>query len=67
MEDESLTDVAPVADGPQVVDKHQQQQHEGYAGKCINGIYQEHHDQATKNAQRARMPRKASEWRSKIK
>ncbi len=60
VEDESLADVAPVGDGAEVVDKHYEQQHEGYAGKCINGIYQEHHDQAAKNAQGAGMPRKTT-------
>lgn len=50
VEDESLADVTPVADGAEVVDKHYEQQHKGYAGKCINGIDQEHHEQAANNA-----------------
>lgn len=45
VEDESLADVSPVADGTEVVDEHQEQQHEGYAGKGINGTDQKHHDQ----------------------
>lgn len=60
VEDESLADVAPVADGAKVMDKHQEQQHKGYAGKCINGIDQKHHDQAAKNAQTAGMPCKTT-------
>lgn len=60
VEDESLADVAPVADGTKVLDKHQEQQHKGYAGKCINSIDQEHHDQRAKNAQSAGMPCKTT-------
>lgn len=60
VEDESLADVAPVTDGTEVVDKHQEQKHKGYAGKCINGIDEEHHDQAAKNAQGAGMPCKTT-------
>lgn len=67
VEDESLADVAPVTDGTEVVDKHQEQKHKGYAGKCINGIDEEHHDQAAKNAQGAGMPCKTTKWRSKLK
>lgn len=61
MEDESLADVSPVADGTKVVDQHQEQQHKGYAGKGIYGIDQKHHDQATKDAQCAGMPGKTTE------
>lgn len=67
VEDESLADVAPVADGTEVLDKHQEQQHKGYAGKCINSIDQEHHDQRAKNAQSAGMPSKTTKWGSKKK
>lgn len=60
VKDESLADVAPVADWSKVLDEHQEQQHKGYAGKCINGIDQEHHDYTAKNAQYAGMPRKTA-------
>lgn len=60
VKDESLADVAPVADGSKVLDEHQEQQHKGYAGKCINGIDQEHHDHTAKNAQYAGMPCKTT-------
>lgn len=66
MEDEGLADVAPVADGTEVLDKHQEQQHEHYADKGINGIDEEHHDQTTQNAQGAGMPREATERGSRI-
>lgn len=61
VEDESLTDVAPVADGTQVVDKHQEQQHKCDASEGINGINQEHHDQTANNAQCAGVPCKTTE------
>lgn len=67
VEDEGLADVAPVADGPQVVDKHQEQQHKGYAGKCINCIDQKYHDQAAEDAQSAGVPCKETERGSKYK
>lgn len=67
VKDESLADVAPVADGSKVLDEHQEQQHKGYAGKCINGIDQEHHDHAAKYAQYAGMPRKTTKRGSKDK
>lgn len=67
VEDEGLADVAPVADGPQVVDKHQEQQHKGYAGKCINCIDQKYHDQAAEDAQSTGVPCKETERGSKYK
>ena len=67
MENKSLADVAPVADWPQVVYKHQEEKHKCNASKCMNGTYQEHHDQAAKDAQNAGVPCKTSEWGSKNK
>lgn len=61
VEDERLTDAAPVADGAEVMNKHQQQQHECNTGEGINGIDQEHHDQTAKNAQCAGVPCKTTE------
>ena len=61
VEYESLADVSPVANWTKVVDKHQEQQHESYAGKGINGTDKEHHDQAANDAQCAGMPRKTTE------
>ena len=67
VEDESLADVSPVADGTKVVDQHQEQQHKGYAGKGINGTDQKHHDQAANDAQCAGVPGKTTEWGSTSK
>lgn len=60
VEDESLADVSPVADGTKVVDKHQEKQHKGYTGEGVNGTDQEHHDQAAKDAQCTGMPGKTT-------
>lgn len=57
VEEKGLADVAPGADGTQVLDKHQEQQHKHDAAKGINGIDQEHHDQATEDAQDIRCAR----------
>lgn len=65
MENESLADVAPVADGPQVMYEHQEEQHECHAGKRMNGADQEHHDQAAQEAQSAGVPSKTTERGSK--
>lgn len=61
MKNKSLAYVAPVAAWPQVVYKHQEEQHEDYAGKSVNGTDQEHHDQTAKDAKSAGMPRKKAE------
>lgn len=62
MEDEGLADVAPVADGTEVLE----QQHKHYTGKGVNGVDQEHHDQAAQDAQGAGVPREATERWSEI-
>lgn len=67
MEDEGLTNVAPVADGPQVVYKHPEQKHKCYACKSMNGTDQEHHNQAAKYTQSAGVPRETTERWSKNK
>ncbi len=56
VENESLADVAPAGGGTEVVNQQKQQQHEGDAGRGVDGVDQEHHDGATHDAQHARMP-----------
>lgn len=61
VEDESLADVAPAGRGTQVVDQQQQQQHEGDAGRGVDGVDQEHHHGTSHNAQRTRVPGEVAE------
>lgn len=56
VENKGLADVAPAGGGTEVVNQQQQQQHEGDAGRGIDGVNQEHHDGAADDAQHARVP-----------
>lgn len=56
VENKGLADVAPAGGGTEVVNQQQQQQHEGDAGRGVDGVNQEHHDGAADDAQHARVP-----------
>lgn len=56
VENESLADVAPAGSGTEVVNQQKQEQHECDAGRGVDGIDQEHHDDTTHNAQYTCMP-----------
>ena len=56
VENKSLADVAPAGCRTEVVDQQEQQQHEGNAGRGVDGVDQEHHDGTTNDAQHAGMP-----------
>ena len=60
MENECLADVTPAGGGTEVVNQQEQQQHEGNAGRGVDGIDQEHHHGTAHNAQHARMPGEVS-------
>lgn len=38
VENESLADISPAGRGAEVVNQQEQEQHEGYAGRGINGV-----------------------------
>ena len=61
MEDECLADVAPAGGGAKVVDEQQEQQHEGDAGRGVDGVDEEHHDGTAHDAQQAGVPREVTE------
>ena len=63
VEDECLADVAPAAGRTEVVDEQEQQQHEGDAGRGVDGVDQEHHDGTAHDAQHTRVPREVAERR----
>lgn len=63
MEDERLADAAPAADGTQVMDQQQQQQHEGDTGRRVDGVDQEHHHGAADDPQNTRVPGEVPERR----
>lgn len=68
MEDKSLTNVAPVADGSKVVYEQPEEQHKCNAGKSINGADQEHHNQAAKDAKSTGVPCETTKrWSKKQK
>lgn len=56
VENKGLADVAPAGGGTEVVNQQQQQQHEGDAGRGVDGVNQEHHDGAADDAQHAGVP-----------
>lgn len=61
VENQRLADVAPAGGGAEVVNQQQQQQHEGDAGRGVDGVDQEHHDGAAHDAQHARVPGEVTE------
>lgn len=61
MKDESLADVAPAAAGRQVVEGQEEDDHEGHAGRGVDGTDEEHHDGAARDAQRTGVPGEVSE------
>lgn len=63
VEDERLADAAPAADGTQVMDQQQQQQHEGDTGRRVDGVDQEHHHGAADDSQNTRVPGEIPERR----
>lgn len=58
MKNQRLADVAPAGGGTEVVNQQEQQQHEGDAGRGVDGVDQEHHDRAAHDAQDTRVPGK---------
>lgn len=56
MKNQRLADVAPAGGGAEVVNQQEQQQHEGDAGRGVDGVDQEHHDGAAHDAQDTRVP-----------
>lgn len=60
VENKSLADVAPAGGGAEVVNQQKEQQHEGDAGRGVDGVDQKHHDGAANDAQHARMPGEVS-------
>lgn len=61
MKNQRLADVAPAGGGTEVVNEQQQQQHEGDAGRGVDGVDQEHHDGAAHDAQHTRVPGEVAE------
>lgn len=60
VENKSLADVAPAGGGAEVVNQQKKQQHEGDAGRGVDGVDQKHHDGTANDAQHARMPGEVS-------
>lgn len=60
VENKSLADVAPAGGGTEVVNQQKKQQHEGDAGRGVDGVDQKHHDGAANDAQHARVPGEVS-------
>lgn len=60
MKNQRLADVAPAGGGTEVVNQQEQQQHEGDAGRGVDGVDQEHHDAAAHDAQDTRVPGKVT-------
>lgn len=56
VKNKSLADVSPAGGGTQVVNQQKQQQHEGDAGRGVDGVDQEHHDGTTHDTQDTRIP-----------
>lgn len=60
VKNQRLADVAPAGGGTEVVNQQEQQQHEGDAGRGVDGVDQEHHDGAAHDAQDTRVPGKVT-------